>query len=255
MGSNLGSASLVENLPQHPGGLGLRHIPWVVTAPSSLFSRVEDTGAYGPALVVLLLLMVLLGYAQVQTGLIDRVVDQQTEAQLAELEKAQLGVVDKVELRDAMDGVRKTGQFMKMLSRIGAVVVSPVWTLTSFLLISSMLYAAVALTGRKPEWHTLMSICVYAGYLGLLATALRLVMMLVYRTTQVDTTLRMLTDPGKPSPWAGVDPFRMWFWVLVAMGLTITRQLSRRAAITTCLAMFLAATAVQIGLEYLPAIG
>jgi len=113
---------------------------------------------------------------------------EQTEAQLAQLEKAQFGLVDTLDLKDQMDAVRKSGQFMKMIQRLGAIVLSPLWMLTSFLLISSFLYAAVALSGRKPEWHTLMAICVYAGFVDLLAYGLRLGMMLVYRTTQVDTS-------------------------------------------------------------------
>lgn len=234
------------------GGLSLRQVPWVVTRPTALFQKVEDTGAYGPALVVLLALVVLIGYAQVQTGLIDRVVDRETEARLADLEKAQYGLVDRLELKDAMDNIRKTGQFMKLIQRLGAVVIMPAGMLVSFLVISSILYAAVALSGRKPEWHTLMSICVYAGFIDLLACALRLVMMLAYRTTQVDTSLRMISEPGKPSPWTGIDPFRIWFWVLVVLGVTITRQLSRRAAIVTCSIMIVVATAAITGLEYLP---
>ena len=62
------------------GGLGLRHALWVYSAPARLFRRVEDTGAYGWTLAVLLLLVTLIGYAQIQTGLIDRVVDRQTDA-------------------------------------------------------------------------------------------------------------------------------------------------------------------------------
>jgi hypothetical protein len=247
------ASEMIRSADQGPTeGLSLRHIPWVVTRPAALFERVEDTGAYGPALIVLLGLVVLIGYAQVQTGLIDRVADRQTEARLAELEKAQYGLVDKLELKDAMDNVRKSGEFMKVFQRIAAIVITPAGLVASFLVISSVLYAAVALTGRKPEWHTLMSICVYAGFIELLACALRLLMMIAYRTTQVDTSLRMMSEPGKPSPWAAIDPFRIWFWVLVVMGVTVTRQLSRRAALMTCSMMFLIATAAIAGLEYLP---
>lgn len=251
---DLGMVSTAENphLELEPGGVGLRHIPWVIMRPTAVFARMEDTGAYGKALVVLLALAVLVGYAQVQTGLIDRVVDQQTESQLAELEKAQYGVVDKLELKDAMDNVRKSGQFMKMLQRLGAVVFSPTYLLISSLLISSLLYAAVALTGRKPEWHTLMSICVYAAFIDLIAMTLRLAMMLSYRTLNLDTSLGLLVEPGKPTVLAGIDPFRIWFWMLVLTGLIVTRQLSRRAAWVSCGLMFAMSTGAVIGLQYLP---
>jgi len=244
----------LENPPEEvasAGGLGLQHLPMVITRPAAVFSRAEDTGAYGPALVIMLALTVLLGYAEVQTGLIDRVVDQQTEQQLAELEKAQSGVVDRLQLRDAMDAVRKNGQFMQTLSRLGAIVLTPMYMLTSFLVISSILYAFVAMSGRKPEWHTLMSICVYAGVIEIIALVLRLAMMMSWRTTHVDTSLRMLGELGKPTFWGAIDPFRIWYWVLIAIGVTTTRQLSRRAAIASALTLFLLSTGARIGLEYL----
>lgn len=232
------------------GGPGLGEVWRVFTTPAQLFRRVEDTGTYGWALVVLLALVTLTGYVQVQTGLIDRVVDQQTEQQLAELEKSQANLVDRVQLKDAMDSVRKSGEFMKLLSRLGAIVLSPLYLLTSCLLISSMLYAAVALTGRKPEYHTLMSICIFAGFVDLAGALLRLAMMLSYRTTAVETSLGMLAPVGKPSWLYAVDPFRIWFWVLVAIGLAVTQQLGRRGAIIWCTLLFVIASAVRVGATY-----
>jgi len=214
--------------------LGLRDTLAVYAAPRRVFARVEDTGAYGWALVVLLVLITLIGYTKVQTGLIDQVVDRQTGQRLAELEKSQGQLVDRVQLKDRLDAIRKQGEFTKTMSRLGATVASPAYMLASFLLIASVLYAAVAMTGRKPEYHTLMSICVYAGFIDLAAYLLTLGMMFYYRRIDVDTSLAALAAPGKPTVLAAIDPFQIWFWVLVAMGLTITHQLSRRMAVATC---------------------
>lgn len=232
------------------GGLGLRHALWVYTAPRSLFERVEDTGAYGWALATMLVVVMMLGMLQVQSGLIDRVIDQQTENRKAELEAAQADLVDRIELREDMEGLEKQGTFNKTITRLGVVVLNPVRLLVSFLLISSVLYAAVALTGRKPEWHTLMAICVYAGFIDLVAQAVRVGMMFYYGTLEVDTSLSVLSEPGRPSPLAGLDPFRVWFWVLVGLGLTVTHQLSRRVAIAMCSVMCLAGMGLAVGLEF-----
>ncbi len=246
MSTTAGDSSTEQNVP----ALGLRHVLLVYTSPRSLFSRVEDTGAYGWALVTLLVVIMLLGYAEVQTGLIDADVERQTERARAELEEAQGDLVDRVQLRESLEGISETGEFSKLMTRLGVIVFSPVYMLASFLLIASVLYAVVALTGRKPEWHTLISICVYAGFIELAAHALRLAMVLTYRTTAVDTSLAPLGAPGEPTVWAAVDPFRIWFWVLVIMGLAVTRQLSRRMAVVSCSLMFLAALGVRIGLQY-----
>ncbi|MCH8147207.1 MAG: YIP1 family protein [Planctomycetes bacterium] len=239
-----------ENSDQNAGPLGLRHAVQVLATPRSVFERAEDTGAYGWALMTLLVLVFLIGHAEVQTGLINRGVDLKTEKGLAKLEKEQGHLLDRVELRDRMVGIRKTGEFNKMLSRVGVMVFSPVYFLSSFLLISAGMYAVVALTGRKPEFHTLMSICVYAGMVEVVSLIVRLAMVLYYRTAYVDTSFVMLAETGSGTWLAAVDPFRIWFWVLVGLGLIVTRQLSRRMAVVTCLLMALVAGGARVGFTF-----
>ena len=228
--------------------LGLRHAAMVFTSPRRVFSLVEDTGAYGWALATLLVLVMLVGVATVQTGLIDADVDRQTEKQRAAFEEQRGELVDRVELRESFENIAKTGEFNKTILRIGVIGLAPIEMIASFLLISSVLYAVVALTGHKPEWHTLMSICVYAGFIELAAYVLRLVMMLYYRTSEVSTSLAGLDPADGVNLWAAVDPFRIWFWVLVVIGLTVTRQLKWVAALASCLVMFIATHGVRVGL-------
>ncbi len=237
-----------ESIESVKRALGVRHALLVCTSPRVLFARMEDTGAYGWALITLLGLVMLIGYAEVQTGLIERSVDQQTETKLAELEDSQAHLVDRIELKDRMDDIRKEAEFNKLIARLGVVAFAPAQFLASFLLIASMLYAVVALTGRKPEYHTLMSICVYSGFIELVAYILRLAMVLYYRTAEVDTSLGMLGGTGGPSPLSAVDPFRIWFWVLVAIGLVVTRQLSRRMAIVSCALLGLSAVGIRVAI-------
>ncbi len=230
--------------------LGVSDAFLVYAAPRRLFSRVEDTGAYGRALAVLLALFTLIGYAEVKTGLIDRVVAKETEAQKAELEEARLDLVDLVELREQLEGIEKGGEFKKLITRWGAIAAPPTMLLTASLLISSFLYAVVALTGRKPEFHTLMAVCVYAAYIELVAHVLRLAMMLYYRSIYVDTSLGALATTKGLLWLGGIDPFRIWFWVLVGIGLAVTQQLSRRMAIISCVGLGLVTTAARAVWEY-----
>lgn len=234
-----------------PGRLGVRHCLLVFAAPRKLFERVEDTGAYGWTLATLLGLTALLGYVSVQTGLIGRAIDEQTERSLATIEQDQAHLVDRVELRENMADVRKQAQFTKLLAHLQAVAFTPLWRLATYLLIASMLYAVVALLGGKPEYHSLTTVCVYAGFIDLAAQMLQLAMMMRYRTIYVDTSLGMLAAPGEPTLLAAFDPFRIWFWVLVAMGLIVTGQLSRRAAIASCFLMALTAAGVRTALPFL----
>jgi hypothetical protein len=195
-------------------------------------------------------LVTLIGYAKVQTGLIDRDVEQATQQQLLELEKTQGHLIDKTQLKDQMESIRKSSEFSKVVTRLWVVVVSPVQLLTSFMLISAVLYAMVALTGRKPEFHTLMSVCVYAGFVIVAAKALELAMMVYYGSTRVDTTLAAMAPPGKASFWQGIDPFNLWFWALVGVGLIVTNQLSRKMAVFAVVLLAAVTTGARIGLAY-----
>ncbi len=225
---------------------------WMYTSPRSVFARIEDTGAYGWALAVMLALVIMMGYLLVQSGLIDRVIDKQTEERLADLESSQTDLVDRIALREDMEDQRKLGAFGKTIARLQVVVVYPIYLVASFLLISAVLYAIVALTGRKPEWHTLMSICVYAGFIELVGYAIQVGMVFYYRSLKVDTSLRMLAEEAERSFLGAVDPFRIWFWVLVGMGLAVTHQLSRRMAIVSCMLMCLITMGVRAAMEMVP---
>ena len=231
---------------------GLGDVPAALVAPRRLFARIEDTGSYAWLLIALLGLITLLGYVEVQTGLIDRVVDQDTQNQLAMLETSRTDLVDRVALRDQMEAINKNAAFFKLMQRLGVIVAAPIATLASILLISSLLYAAVALSGRKPEYHTLITICIYASYVELAGIVVRLAMMVAYRTIHVSTSFEMLLPKGKAPYLAAIDPFVIWFWLLIFLGVTTTHQLSRKMAVTACLLMFLLGAGVRVGLAYLP---
>ena len=66
--------------------VGVRDIPLVLLAPRRLFARVEDVTVYGLPLIVLLALVTLVGYATLETGLIDREVDREVNAEIARID-------------------------------------------------------------------------------------------------------------------------------------------------------------------------
>ncbi|MCH8968796.1 MAG: YIP1 family protein [Planctomycetes bacterium] len=235
--------------------LGVRHALLVYSSPSALFRRIEDTGAYGWALVVLLGLVTLVGYVQVQTGLLDRLVDEGTNNRLRQIEDNRANLVERGQLRETMENARKQGEFFKTIKRLQVIVLSPVKMLAEYLLIAASLYAVVALTGRKPEYHTLMSICVYSGFIELIAYILRVCMMMYYGTINIDTSLALLADPGQGTVLAAFDPFLMWFWILVAMGLIVTQQLSRRMAIVSCSMLCIVTMGLRVGLSFAAVLG
>lgn len=236
--------------PSVGGGWGLRHVPLMLTSPRRVFRRVEDTGGYGLPLIVLIGLVTLIGFLTVQTGLIDREVDEQTAQRLAEHERTHTDLVDRVRLKESLEAVRKEGEFFKLIARLGEMIVSPLYFLTSFMVVASICYALVALTGRKPEWHTLLSICVLAGFIEVVGRGVRLGMVFFYKSTDVTTSLAPLGEGTASALLGGIDPFRIWFWVLVAIGLTVTRQLGRTMAVVACGVLALVSMGLHAGLNF-----
>jgi hypothetical protein len=239
--------------------VGLFDVPRVLLAPRRVFSRVEDVPAYGWSLVVLLAAVTLLGYATVETGLIDREVGRRVEQGIADLEKQQFDVVERSALSKMIEEKREEGEFLRLMARVQHVVARPVWTLASVLLLSSLFYVLVALGGKKPEWHTLITIGVFASFVDVVGGAVRLAFMLHFRTLTADTSLaplaRLMLPDGEASASAvlsgalsAVDPFRIWFWVVVAVGLTVTSQLRGWKAWLSCTLCWLGAAGVRVGL-------
>ena len=240
--------------------MGVRDIPLVLFGPRRLFARVEDVSAWGWPLVILLTAVTLIGWATVQTGLIDREIDRQVNASIAVIDQAQRDVVERSALRELYKTEYEMGEFKKLLTRIQVIVAEPAKVLATVLLISAFLYGVVAVTGRKAEWNTLLTIGVFAGFADLLRLLVRLGLMLHYRTLDVYTSLapatRFMVSQEKPAPLqvaavsgllSAVDPFLIWFWIVLALGLATTRQLRSWQAWTICSLCWLIAAAARCG--------
>ena len=216
----------------------LRDVPQALFAPRGFFARVEDVPRYGWPLMVLLAIVTLIGYAKVETGLIDREIDRQTSQRIAEIEKTQLDVVERSALRELYEEQYKLGDFLKLMARIQVIVAEPLRVIATLLVIAAVLYGMVALTGRKPEWHTLLNICVFAMFVEMIGLLTALGLMLYHQTLDVETSLALILRPligtegldpkGLAAAWGmltAIDPFRIWFWFVVIAGLTTTMQL------------------------------
>ena len=256
-------SELLEVAPHRT--VGLRDIPLVLLAPRRVFARVEDVSAWSWPLVILLTIVTLIGYATVQTGLIDREIDTEVSAQIAQIDRQQRDVVERSALRDLYDKQYKAGEFTKLLTRIKVIIMEPVQALAAALLVATFFYGATAITGRKPEWHTLLTVCVFAGFIDALRLLVTLGLMLHYRTLTVDTSLALVTrllSPGQvggPTALAALtglltaaDPFRIWYWLVAGVGLSATAQLPGWRAWLACGLCWLGATATQCALALAP---
>jgi hypothetical protein len=240
--------------------VGLADVPRALVSPRRVFARVEDVPAWGWPLVALLVAVTLIGYATVETGLIDREVERHVRERIAVIDATQRDVVERSELSELYEAERKKGEFEKLLTRIRVIGAEPVRTLGTVLLIAALLYGVVALTGRKPEWHTLLTICVFAMFVEVLRLAVQLGLMLHYGSLDVYTSLtplaRLLVHRQGIEPQLVVaaaaalgafDPFRIWFWIMIVIGLSATAQLPGWRAWLVCSLCWLIAAGVRCG--------
>jgi hypothetical protein len=241
--------------------VGVTDIPRALLAPRQLFGQVEDVAAWGWPLLILLTAVTLIGYATVETGLIDRQVEIGVRESIARIDATQRDVVERSALRELYAQEYKTGEFIKLLTRIQVVVAEPARALATVLLVAATLYGAVALTGRKPEWHTLLTICVFAGFVDVLRLLVMLALTLWYETLEVYTSLEPLAwllagteaaERTKVAALSGllsaVDPFRVWFWLVIIVGLSATAQLRGWRAWMTCVVCWLVGAGGRCGL-------
>lgn len=249
-----------ESVGTRRSTVGTLDIPLALFAPRRVFSRVEDVPAYGWPLVVLLVAVTLIGYAKIETGLIDREVERGVQQDIAALEADQLDVVERSALSKMIEEKYQEGEFRRLIRRVQVVVANPAATLATVLLLAAIFYGLVALAGKKPEWHTLMTICVFAGFVDIVGALVRLGFMLRFRTLAVDTSLgpavRLMNMEGEGAAvstamlsglLSAVDPFRIWFWVLVACGLSVTSQLRGWKVWVCCTLFWLIAAGVRTG--------
>jgi hypothetical protein len=197
----------------------------------------------------------------VQTGLIDYEVSRAVELGKAEIEKNMHDVVEAPKLREMYQEQDKAGLFWRNLARAQAIVAPPAILLASVLLLASLLYGVVALTGRKPEWHTLLTVCVLAASADALRALMQFGLVLHFQTLAVDTSLAPLAQFWPIAALAGsrqlaiaggllsaADPFRIWFWVMIGVGLSTTMQLRGWRTWTLCIVCWLIAAAVRAAL-------
>ncbi len=102
--------------------VGVLDVPRVLLSPRSVFARVEDVPAYGWSLVLLLLTVTLIGFATVQTGLIDREVDRGVQAAIADLEREQFDIVERSALIKMIEDQRQEGEFLRLMTRVKVIV-------------------------------------------------------------------------------------------------------------------------------------
>jgi hypothetical protein len=204
--------------------------------PTQLFRRLPVVNRGGAALALLLVFQVSYAIGVISTGVLDYEIDIQTEKQASQQAILQEGEQKSKELDQALESLDKAAIFSKLLARVVLVIGEPLRLLVGIGLLAGLLFVAVALFGGKPDFSVLAGLVVFASWVEVPRLALRLYLLSQIGASRVDTSAAAFvhhTAQGLPVYLLlrQLDPFALWFWILVGLGLVTSGQLQRRAAI------------------------
>jgi hypothetical protein len=245
------TALLEPSARERPGSLA-RDILWVFTRPADLFNELPVCNRAAPALLVLLLVQLAFAGLIISTGVKDYEIETHTQKEITKVRqyfKGEEGAEEK--LTSSIDSLEKNAVFTKLMTRVGLLLGGPLRQCVNIGLLAGILFIVVALRGGKPNYQLLLGIAVFAAYVEVPRMLMQVVLISQLQTSRVETSLAaFFMRPNVSFPLylflRRFDPFFIWYYVLVGLGLTRTGQLNRRTTIVVVLFLaFLAAVAAS----------
>jgi hypothetical protein len=246
---------------ERPGSL-FRDLVNLYLHPSVLFEALPRWNRSASALGVLMLLYALYAAALVSTGVLDYEIQLET-AKAANRYANQPHTDESAEdVNRMLTAIDKGATFSMLLSRVVLIAGSPVSAAAGAGLLASVLFVVVALRGAaKPDFHLLAAVAIFAAYALVPRLLVHLFLVSQLQVSRVETSLAaFVSAPHVSLPvyllLRRLDPFDVWYWCLVGLGLWKTGQLSGRTALVTAVvlgvmvAVLLAAADVSVFAEY-----
>jgi hypothetical protein len=223
----------------------------VFTSPAELFRRLPSANRVAAALVLLMVVHAAYGAALASTGVLDYEIDQAAEKACARQRERLGGTETDEKLTAALDAVEKGAVFNKLLLRVGLIGGGPLGLAARLALLAGLLFTAAALGGGKPKYQLVLGITVFAAYVEVPKLLMRLVLVSQLQVGRVETSLAAFaTGPDVGLPLylllRRLDPFDLWYYGLVALGIWKIGLLSRRSAVLVVGALALLATLLAV---------
>jgi hypothetical protein len=207
----------------------------ILVMPSALFGILPRENRARQALTLFLLLHVLIGWGIILTAVREFEIGWVTQLALTVYGKEHEGDEDSAGVEIALDLISKTGEFQVAAERIKLLSFGAINLLWTACCTAGFSFVLVALTAGKPKFPTLFGIAVYASVVGVIKAALRMLLIAWLHRSSVETAASAFVDrPDVTLPiyllLRRLDPFDLWWWCLIGVGLSRTGQCSRRAA-------------------------
>jgi hypothetical protein len=219
-------------------GLVLLDLVRLLVSPVEFFTHLAERNRYLQALLLLVFFQVLFGSAVLSTGVADHEEDLRTQERFGKVAKRVQEAPAGDSANQPVEAVEKEAAFAKLLIRLGWLLGGSVRLLVGLTMVTGFLFIAVSMAGRKVDVPLLTGVVVYASCVEIVRMAVVLFLIWQTQTTRINTSAAVWfrgTDVSLPAYLLlrRLDPFALWYWGLVGLGLSKTGQLRVGAACRT----------------------
>lgn len=224
--------------------------------PGSLFAHLPQVNRAAGALWLLLALHALQALLVLSTGVHDYEIARQTDHEMAREAERLPDEENSSELARNLEAIEKKGIFTQLVNRLALLVGGPLNVLTGVLTVAGCLYAVVALRGAtKADFALLAGVAVFAAYVEVPRLLLRLYLITELHASRVETSAAaFVSAPHTP---LGVylllrrlDPFDLWYWLLIGLGVYRTGQLPAGRAVLVTMVLALLSTMLLLMADF-----
>lgn len=246
---------MTEPRPAEPPGGLPRDLVNLFVRPTVLFDELARWNRSAAALVLLMALQALYGLAVVSTGVLDYEIQADTLKAAGQYANQPHTDESADDVNRAVEAIEKGGRFSQMLTRVLLVGGRPVWSAATAGLLASVLFVVVALRGTgKPDFQMLAAVAVFAAFVEVPRLLVRVFLVSQLQVSRVETSLAAFAwAPHVSLPvyvlLRRLDPFEVWYWALVGLGVWRTGQVGRRAAVVTVVVLALLAAGLLAALD------
>jgi hypothetical protein len=243
--STISSVPLDAPAAARPGNLAL-DILALFLRPSRLFRELPRTNRVAGALLLLMALHALYGLGLISTGVLDYEIDVNTQTEISRIRQHPPGKENAEKFTAALDAVEKGAVFKKQFTRVQVLAGGPLQVCLDACVLAACLFLIVALRGGKPNYQVLLGVSTFAAYVEVPRLLMRLLVTAQLQVSRVETSAAAFVS----CPEVGLgpylllrqlDPFEVWYYLLVGFGVVYAGQLKpRSAAVAVCVLAFLA---------------
>jgi hypothetical protein len=248
--NTLSSASDDAPSRERPGNLA-RDIFALFVRPSNLFRELPRTNRVAGALLLLMGLHALYGFGLISTGVLDYEIDVNTQTEISRIRQHPPAKESAEKFTTALDAVEKGAIFKKQFTRVVVLAGGPLQACLDASVLAACLFLVVALRGGKPNYQVLLGVTTFAAFVEVPRLLMRLLLTAQLHVSRVETSAAAFVS--RPNVGLGpylllrrLDPFEVWYYLLVGFGVVYAGQLKPRAAAVAVCVLALLATPLHM---------